>query len=41
MILKDQALKEKFLEGKGLTHYTIKKGMGMIFNKDDYQKLAG
>ena len=38
--IKDQAPKEKFLEGKGLTHYTIKKGKGMIFNKDDYQKLA-
>ena len=38
--IKDQAPKEKFLEGKGLTHYTINKGKGMIFNKDDYQKLA-
>ena len=38
--IKDQAPKEKFSEGKGLTHYTIKKGQGLIFNKEDYQKLA-
>ena len=38
--IKDHAPKEKFSEGKGLTHYTIKKEKGMIFNKNDYQKLA-
>ena len=38
--IRDRAPKEKFSEGKGLTHYTINKGKGMIFNKDDYQKLA-
>tara|TARA_B100000287_G_scaffold432799_1_gene492969 strand:- start:354 stop:2132 length:1779 start_codon:yes stop_codon:yes gene_type:complete len=38
--IKDHPPKEKFSEGKGLTHYTIKKGEGMIFNKEDYQSLA-
>ena len=38
--IRDQAPKEKFSEGKGLTHYTLKKGKSMIFNRNDYQDLA-
>ena len=38
--IRDQAPKEKFSEGRGLTHHTLKEGKAMIFNTDDYQKLA-
>ncbi len=38
--IRDKAPKEKFSEGKGLTHYTLNKGKGEIFNKNDYQKLV-